>query len=169
MREVLFQYRPVQALEQLFQEQQLQATITQKHFTEHREKAAVCSRQLLSPDRNFPSDPWEVLRSLFRVFGRLCRSRWFLAGWTMLQSFGVHYSNIWSHFSISLLGFWWREIFYPLRRGKELALSYDSANVLLSLLPILFFSSINAFVTYFNNSCHPLFLFVLVFILLIWC
>lgn len=38
----------------------------------------------------------------------------------------------------------------------------------ISLLPILFFSSINAFITYCNNSCHPLFLFVLVFIPLIW-
>lgn len=164
---MLFQYRPAQALVQLFPEQQLQATITEKHFTEHRDKAAVRSRQLLSPDRNFPSDPWEVLRSLFRMIGRLCRSRCFPAQRMMLQSFGVHYANIWSHFSTSLLGLWWREIFYPLRRGKELALSHDSANLLLSLSPILFFSSINAFITYCNNSFHPLFLFVLVFILLI--
>lgn len=122
---MLFQYRPAWALPQPFPEQQLQATITDKHFTEHRAKAAVHSRQLLSPDRNFPSDLQEVLRSLFRVIGGLCRTRSLPAGWMMLQSFQVHGSNIWSHFSTSLSGFWWREIFCPLRRGKALVLSYD--------------------------------------------
>lgn len=123
---------------QFFPEQQLQGTITDEHFTEDRDKAAVHSRQLLSPDRNFPSDPWEVLRSQFRGIGRLHRSRYFPVGWMMLQSFWVPYSNIWSHFSTSLLGFWWREIFYPLRRGKELDFLMtfiSSGNLLLSFSP----------------------------------
>lgn len=94
------------------------------------------------------------------------RSRSFPAGWMILQSFQVHDSNIWSHFSTSLLGFWWREIFCPLRRGKELALSYDI--YLLWKFITLFLSYQLMFLSLTVTTRHPLFLLMLVFIPLIW-
>lgn len=133
---------------------------------QNRDKAAVHSRLLLSPDRNFASDPWEVLRSLFRVIGRLCKSRSFPAGWMMLQSFRVPFQYLLIRFLVE------GDLLPSKEREGACFFLWDLSPLeiyyFLSLIRILFSSSSDAFITYFKNSCHPLFLFVLVFISLIW-
>lgn len=155
---------------QPFPEQQLQGNIRDRHFIEHRDKSAAHSRQLLSPDRHFPSDPWEVLRPLFRVVCRLqallCRTDDAPKSWGVLLQSLVPFLHPLVRFLVG------RDLFFSHEReGTCFVLGHWpplEINDFPCLLAILLFSSISAFMTYCNNSCHPLFLFVLLFIPLIW-